>query len=121
MRFIVLLMVSEVIIAAVFLTRVPVHWQASYPNVPYDKMIGCLEQTSADTHTVGPRAQEHTHTAMVPLYERGTIRLVGQYEVQQSGAGSSVTWRDVKGGLADDSPLDRLARERADKCAKTGS
>ena len=81
-------------------------------------MVDCLEQKSAATHTVGPRAQEHRHSATVPLYERDTIHLVGQYEVEKNGAGTHVTWRDVKAGRAEDSAVDRQARERADTCAK---
>jgi len=118
MRFVVLVAIACVILAAFFMTRVPVHWQATYANAPYEKMVDCLEQKSAATHTVGPRGQEHRQSATVPLYERDTIHLVGQYEVEKSGPGTHVTWRDVKAGRAEDSAVDRQARERADSCAK---
>jgi hypothetical protein len=118
MRFVVLVAIACAILAVFFMTRVPVHWQTTYANVPYEKMVDCLEQKSATTHTVGPRAQEHRHSATVPLYDRGTINLAGQYEVEKSGNGTHVTWRDVKAGQADDSAVDRQARERADTCAR---
>lgn len=121
MRFVVLLAITGVIIAAFFLTRVPVHWQATYANAPYEKMVACLEQKSAATHTVGPRAHEHPQSATVPLYERDTVHLVGQYEVEKNGTGTHVTWRDVKAGRAEDSIVDRQARERADTCGKPGT
>ena len=91
MRFVVLLAITSAIIAAFVLSRVPVHWRAVYANVPYEKMVACLEQKSAGIHTVGPRAHEHPHSATVPLYERGSINLLGQYDVEKSGSGSSVS------------------------------
>jgi len=120
MRFVALLAITGVIVAAFFIMRVPVHWQASYPDAPYESMVDCLEQKSAEVHKVGPRTHEHGQAAEVPLYERDTIHLLGRYEIEKSATGSTVKWRDVKGGLADDSDLDRLARERADTCAKSG-
>lgn len=94
----------------------PAAWSASYP-VAYEAMANCLGAQYANEYSVLPQFDREAGRATVILSNNAASAVLAEYQVNRTASGGSeVTWRHMGSGPKAIRPVDRTARERADRC-----
>lgn len=96
----------------------PVVWTETYA-VAFDTMANCLAVESGREYAVVPQLYQREQRANVTLTVPSGAAIIAEFQIKQiSGTSSQVSWQRVGGTAGVYRPIDREARERADKCAK---
>lgn len=92
----------------------PVAWSASYA-VPFDTMANCLATQWLGNYRVVPSVYARERRADVTI---AASSVIAEYQIEQTvGDTAEVKWRHMYSTPSALRPVDRLARERADRCA----
>lgn len=97
----------------------PVVWTATY-ETQFDLMANCLSGLYSGEYSVVPQFFQREQRANVVLsYPQGSA-VLAEFEIRQTtGTTVEVSWRHMKSPPGGQRPVDRLSRERTDRCGRS--